>query len=134
MITFFYKNLMVSIRTNCCFTHSSLTSCCSNFYTLWINITFKNRNFAIWTPYFWTYKPSIKKIWIRLIKRPILPRIINYFNTVVKPFMLSYINTENGKIEFNTNKLISDLSKYSYKLLYILLGLVISTIVYYLYF
>ena len=75
----------------------------------------------------------IKKIWIRLIKRPI-PRIINYFNTVVKPFMLSYINTENGKIEFNTNKLISDLSKYSYKLLYILLGLVISTIVYYLYF
>ena len=76
----------------------------------------------------------IKKIWIRLIKRPILPRIINYFNTVVKPFMLSYINTEKGKIEFNTNKLISDLSKYSYKLLYILLGLVISTIVYYLYF
>ena len=43
----------------------------------------------------------IKKIWIRLIKRPILPRIINYFNTVVKPFMLSYINTEKGKIEFN---------------------------------
>ena len=76
----------------------------------------------------------IKKIWIRLIKRPILPRIINYFNTVVKPFMLSYINTENGKIEFNTNKLISDLSKYSYILLYILLGLIVSTILYYVYF
>ena len=76
----------------------------------------------------------IKKIWIRLIKRPILPRIINYFNTVVKPFILSYINTENGKIEFNTNKLISDLSKYSYILLYILLGLIVSTILYYVYF
>lgn len=76
----------------------------------------------------------IKKIWIRLIKRPILPRIINYFNTVVKPFMLSYINTEKGKIEFNTNKLISDLSKYSYTLLYILLGLIVSTILYYVYF
>jgi len=76
----------------------------------------------------------IKKIWIRLIKRPILPRIINYFNTVVKPFMLSYINTEKGKIEFNTTKLISDLSKYSYTLLYILLGLIVSTILYYVYF
>jgi hypothetical protein len=76
----------------------------------------------------------IKKIWIRLIKRPILPRIINYFNTVVKPFMLSYINTENGKIEFNTNKLISDLSKYSYKLLYALLGLITLSILYYIYF
>jgi hypothetical protein len=76
----------------------------------------------------------IKKIWIRLIKRPILPRIINYFNTVVKPFMLSYINTENGKIEFNTNKLISDLSKYSYKLLYVLLGLITLSILYYIYF
>lgn len=76
----------------------------------------------------------IKRIWIRLIKRPILPRIINYFNTVVKPFMLSYINTEKGKIEFNTNKLISDLSKYSYTLLYILLGLIVSTILYYVYF
>jgi len=76
----------------------------------------------------------IKKIWIRLIKRPILPRIINYFNTVVKPFMLSYINTENGKIEFNTNKLISNLSKYSYKLLYVLLGLITLSILYYIYF
>ena len=76
----------------------------------------------------------IKKIWIRLIKRPILPRIINYFNTIVKPFMLSYINTENGKIEFNTNKLISDLSKYSYKLLYVLLGLITLSILYYIYF
>jgi hypothetical protein len=76
----------------------------------------------------------IKKIWIRLIKRPILPRIITYFNTVVKPFMLSYINTENGKIEFNTNKLISDLSKYSYKLLYVLLGLITLSILYYIYF
>jgi len=76
----------------------------------------------------------IKRIWVKLIKRPILPRIINYFNTVVKPFMLSYINTEKGKIEFNTTKLISDLSKYSYTLLYILLGLIVSTILYYVYF
>lgn len=76
----------------------------------------------------------VKKLWIKLIKRPILPRIINYVNTVVKPFILSYIKRDNGKIEFNSNKLVSDLSKYSYTLLYILLALITSTILFYIYF